>query len=86
MPLPTFSVMVVLVIWMSVGAHCGALLDIVDTDGDGLGEGVSGRVGDADLDIVAGGGLEVEEAAVGDDDVAAVEAQSDRRHCREACR
>ena len=49
----------------------GGLVDVGDADGDGLGEGVAGRVGDPDLDIVAGGGLEVEEAAVGDDDVRA---------------
>ena len=51
----------------------GGLVDVGDADGDGLGEGVSGRVGDPDLDIVAGAGLEVEEAAVGDDDVGAAE-------------
>ena len=64
----------------------GRLVDVGDADGDGLGEGVSGRVGDPDLDIVAGGGLEVEQAAVGDDEVGAAESAKRPPALSRACR
>ena len=54
----------------------GRLVDVADTNRDGLGEGVPGRVGDPDLDVVAGGGLEVQQAAVGDDQIGAGEGKA----------